>query len=367
MSPEKQKIQLRNLYSIRAEQKQIETKRYLKLLFNDHFLVFLMIAFGALVLAYRNLHGHTLALFGTAVTAWQLLALVFLVSGLFLGHLQTNLKPADRIFLLGADQYLIKDYLPKAYRQSLFVGSSIQLIFFLLALPILKETGLENGWIILVLLVVLTIKYGQLRFEYSQVRFNPSKQEPTVNWEWAISQAERMSNRRYRFFALFAQVPGQGVVIKRRAYLDPVLKKVPFSKHPMKALAMRQLIRNQSALNLIVRQFLLVAVLLYTIRNQAWYLQAALIVAFLYIANRQLWPVFDQSERVLWNSLLSANLADRRRSFNGAVKTFLMSFAILLIILISIFSGIQAGGVALLSTLLMLLIFQSQTTSKKTK
>ncbi|MFC4760633.1 ABC transporter permease [Fructobacillus durionis] len=365
MSSKKQKIQLSNLYEIRSEQKQIETTRYMKLLFNDHFLVFLMIAFGALVLAYRNLQGQPLTLFGTGVTAWQVLAVVWFAMGLFLGHLQTNLKAADRIFILGADQYLIKNYLPKAYHRSLFVGMGIQLVFFVLALPILKETGLKSIWLVVILFLLLAMKYGHIRYEYNQVRFNQYKQEPTVNWDWAINQAEQMNNRRYRFFALFAQVPGQGVVIKRRAYLDSLLKQVSFSKSPMKALAIRQMIRNQSALNLIVRQFLLVAVLLYTIRNQAWYLQAALMVAFLYIANRQLWPVFDQSERVLWNNLLSPNLADRRKSFNGAVQTFLMSFAILLVALITIFSGIQAGGASLLASLLMLLIFQSQTTSKK--
>ena len=94
------------LFAARWHQANHITVTYLKRLFNDHFLVFLVIAFGAGVLGYRELltDPRYMQLWQSP---WLIAAVVlWLVVGLQFGTLITYFKPADALFLMGSDQQL---------------------------------------------------------------------------------------------------------------------------------------------------------------------------------------------------------------------------------------------------------------------
>ncbi|MBS9334787.1 ABC transporter permease [Fructobacillus sp. M1-13] len=356
MSQEKQTIELEKLYESRSQQKRTETKSYLKLLFNDHFIVFLMIAFGGLVLLYRHYQAEPLALFGSALSVWQLLLLGILLAGLMLGHVQTYLEEADRVFLLGADDFLVKDYLPAAFRQSLWSWLPVQAIIWLLTLPLQTRAGLPFVCQVgLLLLLVLTKAYG-LFFEYQKLFLLYPSGQRTVAFSAAIAQAKQQENRRYRFFALFAQVPGRSVAIKRRAYLDFILSKITFGKRPFAALAFRQLLRYDGAFNLVFRQWLLVILLLFVLRGQAAYWPVLVVLAFLYLAKRQLRSGLDRNDQVLWTRLLFSNEKARKRDFNIAVNWLLCPLTGLLVLLSLWLFTIQTAGLMFCTMVAMLAI-----------
>ena len=83
------------LFASRWHQANHITVTYLKRLFNDHFLVFLVIAFGAGVLGYRELltDPRYMQLWQSP---WLIAAVVlWLIVGLQFGALITYFKPAD--------------------------------------------------------------------------------------------------------------------------------------------------------------------------------------------------------------------------------------------------------------------------------
>lgn len=334
------------LYQHRLRVKQKESKRYLKLLFNDHFVVFLTFAFGALILLFRQLDGQEMMILGIKTSIWQLVVIPWLLLGLLFGHLQTNLLPADRVFLIAAEKTMQDNYLKKSLISSLIVSVSIQIFFWLLGLPLLIKAGLKSPWLImLILFFLIGIKVLQIYREFNHVcPVNPAGQR-SINWTRAINQAEKMAARRYRFFSLFAEVPGQKTTIKRRAYLDGLLRYFSFAKKPFQQLIFRQIIRSQLGLTLVFRQFLLVAFLLIMMRKQSILALSLLVVAFVYLANRQLWPIFEKNRRQLWNVLLFSGTAARMRAFIQVVFIVLMvllaPLGALTIFLVSLKAGVM--------------------------
>lgn len=368
MRQSEDRVQLDSLYQDRFRRKQDETKRYLKLLFNDHFLLFLTFAFGALVLVFRQLSGQSLNLYGTAITLWQLLAVLWVIIALFFGHFQSQLENADRLFLLAAEGTLIHDYLQRAKGRSFLTVVMIEMIFFFLGLPLFVRAGLHNLWFLLFLLgVMVLIKVWQVQHEFQALCPSSSTGVCQIDWLRAVAQAEKMDARRYAFFALFAEVPKQGVAIKRRAYLDCLLTRTSFAKAPARQLALRQLLRNESGLTLILRQFWLTLFLLFILRKQPMYLVVLLVVAFIYLAVCQLWPIFQRNRHQLWNQLLFSNARERMLAFNQAVFILLSPLVLLIGAFACCFLTMAGGFVLLLVAVITLLVLHFQVVLKSVK
>ena len=147
------------LFATRWQQANHITVSYLKRLFNDHFLVFLVIAFGAGVLGYRALLTDP-----RYAQLWQspwlvVLAVLWLVIGLQLGTLITYFKPADALFLMGNDQALIKQYLPRALAVSYGWAMIWQSAMIGLIVPLLWQIAGMSSWrLVLVWVLVLAYK-----------------------------------------------------------------------------------------------------------------------------------------------------------------------------------------------------------------
>lgn len=324
-------IEFDTLYEERFFKQQRQNQRYLKLLFNDHFMIFLFIAFGGAVLLYRQYAGEHLAIFGSVLSLWSLIGLAIVLLGLTFGHLQSYLEAADRVFLNAADEFFLENYFVKVKNRAFLYLLPIQAAFFLLALPFLIQAGCSSAGLLLALfLLQVAVKVGLLKKEERALFLTYPSGQKTVNWQQALKQAERQADRRNRFFALFAAVPGRQSPVKRRAFLDLFLSKMTFQRNPQEQLAYRILLRYQGGVNLVFRQWLLVLVLLPILRKEAEYWPLLLVAGFAYLAKRQLLPVFKRAEGVLWNPLLFFDQKKRQKDFDKAINRLLYPMLLLL-------------------------------------
>ncbi|WP_312041047.1 ABC transporter permease, partial [Leuconostoc lactis] len=150
------------IFESRWHQANHITITYLKRLFNDHFLVFLVIAFGAGVLGYRELltDPRYMRLWQSP---WLIAAVVlWLVVGLQFGALITYFKPADALFLMGSDQQLIKHYLPRAFAVSYGWAVVWQSAAIGLIVPILWQIWGVSSWRLALLWGIVLAYKGQL-------------------------------------------------------------------------------------------------------------------------------------------------------------------------------------------------------------
>ncbi|MGO3365221.1 MAG: ABC transporter permease [Leuconostoc falkenbergense] len=275
-----------SLFQERLRRAQKINFRYLRLLFNDHFILFLMIALGAGILGYRNLlTAHQSVTYWHSIW-WQAISILWLLVGLQFGSLVTYFKPADRLYLFANDRDIIKSYLASAMRLSICYASVWQIIFIAVIAPILWRMDVDN-WSRLFFLIIFVISYKMLLLMYERDKlFLKSRRltiaifEPdaitekilfrflvpgtllafiiglstdqlnvmviiwlllagivvryfavtevkselfAIDWLRATAQAQIQQQRTLHFFALFAEVPHQPKTIKRRRYLDFLL------------------------------------------------------------------------------------------------------------------------------------------------
>ncbi|CAH1854558.1 ABC transporter permease [Convivina intestini] len=376
-----------------AQQRNI---KYLRLLFNEHFVLFLLIAFGGLVLGYRSLLMVPASSDFWQNPWWKFAILAWLVIGLQLGHLVTYFRPADRLFLLGQDHFLMSRYLKQALGISAGFASVWQLIFFASVWPILTAVGFHQivslllvllftvmykifllvieryqllttakqvandiilkilipiiilaslFWlpslvglgIVLVVVFLVVIVARQLNAQAGQV-------SAALAWPLAIQQAQSHEQAVLHFYALFAEVPQQAKSIKRRAYLDSVIVWLTPKGAGIQRLYLTQLIRNNEILPLILRLWLVAIIILINVHSAPSWLIAAIAAMTVYLVNFQIYPLFLQTRQVLWTQLVPIGLVDQKKLFNRLLLGFsLLSIVMILAATVTTWSALLAG------------------------
>ena len=191
--------------------------KYSRYVFNDHFVLFLLVFIGFLAVQYSQLlrnfpKNHLPIILALAVL------LMFLLP---LGRIATYMEKPDSLFLLVKEEEL-KSYLQKQMCSSYLLWSVFQTAILLLAAPLLLALGLPLwGWFILVFFMLIAKWF--LFLKKSQ-RFY---QGAGINWGYLIDYEERRKQTILRFFALFTNVKGISNSVKRRAYLDSLTNILP--------------------------------------------------------------------------------------------------------------------------------------------
>lgn len=389
-----------SLFQERSRRAQKTNVRYLRLLFNDHFILFLMIALGAGILGYRDLlTAHHSVTYWHSIW-WQAISIVWLLVGLQFGNLVTYFKPADRLYLFANDHDIIKSYLAMAMRLSAFYASVWQMIFIAVIAPILWRRDVDN-WSRLFFLIIFVISYKILLLMYERDKlflksrrltiaiFEPdaiaekilfrflvpgtllafiiglstdqsnvmviiwllfagivvryfavtdSKSELfAIDWLQATAQAQDQQQRTLHFFALFAEVPHQPKTIKRRRYLDPLLKRLTKGQGSLFQLFLTRLARDTEILPLIIRLFLVGVVLVIALKSAPLWLIMIIAAAVLYLITFQMLPLYDDTQKNLWTRLIPISKVERLKSFARvqmivAIPVILMMFVIALFI-----------------------------------
>ena len=137
--------------------------------------------------------------------------------------------------------------------------------------------------------------------------------ETGLDWDYVISQESKRKQVLLRFFALFTQVKGLSNSVKRRAYLDFILKAV--QKVPGKIwqnLYLRSYLRNGDLFALSLR-LLLLSILAQVFIEQSW-IATAVVVLFNYLLLFQLLALYHAFDYQYLTQLFPLDKGKGKRS-----------------------------------------------------
>ncbi|AGV73991.1 ABC transporter permease [Lactococcus cremoris] len=244
--------------------------KYLRYVFNDHFVLFLMILLGALVVQYVNfLQVHHLNLWGKII----LVVFISLLSQV-LGRLATFIEAPDKVFLL-TKELEVRAYLIKCLFRSLILPAIVSGLLVLIAAPLLKFNPI---FLILWFLVLVGIKAGLLAYQIW--RFQNSG---LLDWSGLIDLEEARKTGTLRLFSLFTNVKGLKSHSHRRKYLDFLLTK---TKRTYEYLFTRSFLRSGDYLGLTIRLLILSILSMIFVKNGI--VAIVMVVVFNYLLIFQL-------------------------------------------------------------------------------
>ncbi|MGV0030671.1 ABC transporter permease [Latilactobacillus curvatus] len=368
------------LWQKRVQKHIQEQVKYLRLVFNDHFVIAIIFLLGALGYTYAN------AVKGLDPQAWWLkpvLSLVLLAAVSF-GRLATLLKEADSVFLLPKESGLVT-YLKSARLYSSWLPLIAMAFVTLLVAPLLLITKTVPAWHIAVALITLVIikdrRFSiQLRQWYqadetqatkglslildlaiiaSQLyqwlnlvgvlvalglayyqRQQLARVQKTQLFDWlaAVGAEDSRMGRIYRLYNLFTDVPGLSSQVKRRRYLDGLLK--PITAKPANTylyLYARGFLRGTEFSGLYIRLVVLGGIILCF--SHIWWLSLALGLLLIYLVGFQLLPFYNQYDQIIFTHLYPVPTTKRIQAFSQLMRTLLLLQALLFSVILLVTLG----------------------------
>ena len=272
---------MKDLFLKRKQAFRKECVGYLRYVLNDHFVLFLLVLIGFLAYQYSQL------LQDFPENHWPILLFLGIVSVLLLawGGIATYMEGPDKLFLLVSEEE-VKSYLKGQTVRSLVFWLFVQTLFLLLFAPLFLAMGYGLPVFLIYVLLLGAGKYFLFRQKASKFLI-----ETGIDWDYVIAQESKRKQVLLRFFALFTQVKGVSNSVKRRAYLDFILKVV--QKVPSKIwqnLYLRSYLRNGDLFALSLR-LLLLSLLALLFIEQAW-IATAVVVLFNYLLLFQLLALY---------------------------------------------------------------------------
>ena len=272
---------MKDLFLKRKQEFRKECLGYLRYVLNDHFVLFLLVLLGFLAYQYNQLLQHFPA------NHFPILILIGMISVLLLlwGGIATYLEAPDKLFLLVAEEE-VREHIQNQSLISFIFWVSVQTLFLLLFAPLFLAMGLGLPVFGVYLLVLGIVKYVIFRQKSSNFFLGNG-----LDWDYVIAQESKRKQFLLRFFALFTQVKGISNSVKRRAYLDFILKGV--QKVPGKIwqnLYLRSYLRNGDLFALSLRLIILSLTALIFI-EQSW-IAVAIVILFNYLLLFQLLALY---------------------------------------------------------------------------
>lgn len=358
------------LWRTRLRQHQKQQFKYLQLVFNDHFVLVLVILVGALLYGYSQL-------VKTLVPAWWLRPLLALILTALLsfGQLATLVAPADGTFLLPQTSAFAK-FLFKARRYSLLLPSVVLALGTLASVPllaVLKIDPLSGGltlaaalivfkdsdlWLALIrsyqgvwpiwlrrvsLLAVAFVSVTAALYWHPALamvvalaldltlrwRIGEHFAPERLDWLTLIANEGKRMDRLYRFYNLFTDVPGLSGGVRRRRWLDGIAKLIrPNHSHTWAYLYWRGFLRQTTYLGLYVRLAIVGAAVLMLLKT--WWLAGLVGILFVYLVGFQLLPLAGAYDENVFAQLYPVPAAQRPRAFQHLTGVLLGLLAVLL-------------------------------------
>ena len=272
---------MKDLFLKRKQAFRKECLGYLRYVLNDHFVLFLLVLLGFLAYQYSQLLQHF------PENHWPILLFIGITSVLLLlwGGIATYMEAPDKLFLLVGEEE-IKLHLKRQTGISLVFWLFVQTLFLLLFAPLFLAMGYG-----LPVFLIYVLLLGAGKYLVFRQKSNKFFTENGIDWDYVIAQESKRKQVLLRFFALFTQVKGVSNSVKRRAYLDFILKTV--QKVPGKIwqnLYLRSYLRNGDLFALSLR-LLLLSLLAVIFIEQAW-IATAVVVLFNYLLLFQLLALY---------------------------------------------------------------------------
>ena len=300
---------MKDLFLKRKQAFRKECVGYLRYVLNDHFVLFLLVLIGFLAYQYSQL------LQDFPENHWPILLFLGIVSALLLawGGIATYMEGPDKLFLLVSEEE-VKLYLKGQTSRSLVFWTIVQTLFLLVFAPLFLAMGYGLPVFLAYVLLLGAGKY--LLFRQKASKFFT---ETGLDWDYVIAQESKRKQVLLRFFALFTQVKGVSNSVKRRAYLDFILKTV--QKVPGKIwqnLYLRSYLRNGDLFALSLR-LLLLSLLAVIFIEQSW-IATAVVVLFNYLMLFQLLALYRAFDYQYLTQLFPLEKGEKEKGLQEVIR-----------------------------------------------
>ena len=300
---------MKDLFLKRKQEFRKECVGYLRYVLNDHFVLFLLVLIGFLAYQYSQL------LQDFPENHWPILLFLGIVSALLLawGGIATYMEGPDKLFLLVGEEE-VKSHLKGQTVRSLVFWLFVQTLFLLLFAPLFLAMGYGLPVFFIYVLLLGAGKY--LLFRQKASKFFT---ETGLDWDYVIAQESKRKQVLLRFFALFTQVKGISNSVKRRAYLDFILKGV--QKVPGKIwqnLYLRSYLRNGDLFALSLRLIILSLTALIFI-EQSW-IAVAIVILFNYLLLFQLLALYHAFDYQYLTQLFPVGKGQKERGLKEILR-----------------------------------------------
>lgn len=256
--------------------------RYLRYVFNDHFVLILMVLLGFLTLQYRNLLENFPSHHFPIYVALGLISVLLLVSG----KIASYLEEADQIFLLPLEA-TVWSWLQASHHRAVILWSIVQGVGQVILFPIYLRLGMSVPVFVFLLAGLTFLKY--ILF-WKKLPFG--KKGIYLNWDSVIKVEQRRKQGILQFFALFTHVKGVTNSAKPRKYMDSLLVAISRgSKNVWFYLFARAFVRSGDYLGLFIRLTMLSLFALYWV-EQPW-IATGLALIFHYLLLFQMLALFQ--------------------------------------------------------------------------
>ena len=376
-----------------------EMRRYLRLIFNDHFKFVLIFAVGAGAFYYQKW-------LETLSPQFPALFLITIVIALVLTQspIQTFLKEADLVFLLPLETKL-KTYFNMSIIYSYIVQCYVLFLVFAVVSPLyLHQKGSSFEHLILVGIILLVVKAWNIWVSWKMgyflepfVRYSDfvvrlsinflftyfllnqgnfiypmflglvmvllwfyfSKQtskNKTLKWEKLIELESQRMMMFYRIANLFTDVPKLKGRVKRRRYLDWLTRNLQFSKKfTYDYLFLKTFIRSSDYFGVYTRLIVIGSVVLYLL--PIYYGQLFVVLLFLYLGGFQLLPLWRHHVTKLWVDLYPVSIKEKKQSFLRNIFKIMVFKVFVFTVIVWLLSGWQLGIFTLIISMIFNYVF----------
>ncbi|MEE8823973.1 bacterial ABC transporter protein EcsB [Lentilactobacillus sunkii] len=310
-----------------------EMMRYLRLVFNDYFVLALLFVIGGLGYYYSN----ALKQLHTGLWWAPIVIIGILLVSVQLGRFATLIEAPDYVFLLPREADLYH-YLKSGFKYSLSIALSIQVLFWILLMPFIQVTmhvtaidlylllatavllkttwlntdfarkyHLKRQWLssrFLFRLLVPVVSFGLSIYVNYWIGLAVALIALIVSWisrrswvtrslDWTrmISDENSRMHTVYQFFNLFTDVPMLQGSVKRRRYVDGILNRIKLiPKNTYLYLYGHGIVRDNEMSGLYVRLLVIGTLLLVFVKGEL--LPIFLSLLFIYLIGFQMIPFY---------------------------------------------------------------------------
>lgn len=324
---------MKQLFKQRLTTHLKEMMRYLRLVFNDYFVLALLFVIGGLGYYYSN----ALKLLHTGLWWAPIVIIGILLVSVQLGRFATLIEAPDYVFLLPREADLYH-YLKSGFNYSLSIALSIQVLFWILLMPFIQVTmhvtaidlylllatavllkttwlntdfarkyHLKRQWLssrFLFRLLVPVVSFGLSIYINYWIGLAAALIALIVSWvsrrswvtrslDWTrmISDENSRMHTVYQFFNLFTDVPMLQGSVKRRRYVDGILNRIKLiPKNTYLYLYGHGIVRDNEMSGLYVRLLVIGTLLLVFVKGEM--LPIFLSLLFIYLIGFQMIPFY---------------------------------------------------------------------------
>lgn len=345
--------------------------KYMRYVFNDHFVLVCLFLVGGLGFYYSQILKTLPEGF-----YWgrPLVLIVWLVS-LQIGRLATLTEEADKVFLLPKEPEM-KSYLNRALRYSLWLPFITLLLISGMSMPLVViATGHSFSDFFIFLLMLFCLKASQLflqKYSLYQLPINAYTQwymlwvvlsaliiggslylspwlgllgalvelvvfvwclskkeaEVSLDWEKMIQKEKGRMYRIYQFIHLFTDVPEITSSVKRRKFLDPLLRPIkPKQRDTYLYLYARRFVRGSEYSGLFVRLVLVAGIILLFLKE--FWISLGISMVFIYLIGFQLIPIYTQFDYMVMTHLYPVPTTQKKQAVSQLITALLLIAALL--------------------------------------